>query len=58
MCSAWWELTIQGKWIPVQATASRRQKYGLKGKAYDVAGRPLAGKTKKIRNPVIFDIIC
>ena len=48
----------RGRWIPVQATASGRWKYGLKGKTNAVPGRPLAGKTKKIRNLVIFDIIC
>ena len=32
----------QGRRIPVQATASGRRKYGSKGKAYAVAGRPPA----------------
>ena len=48
----------RSRWIPVQATASGRQKYGSKGKAYAVAGRPPAGKNKENKRPGDFDIIC
>ena len=37
----------RGRWIPVQATASGRRKYGSEWKAYAAADRPPAGKNKE-----------
>ena len=38
----------------MQATASGRQKYGSKGKAYAIAGRPPAGKNRENKRPSDF----
>ncbi len=37
----------RGRQIPVQATASGRRKYGLKGKASAIRGRPPIEKNKE-----------